>query len=129
MAERAVVRVANVSLTLAEVCLLLQAKACWPANLSPRVSAVGAADLMSDVLAFGTPGMLLLTGLHTQQTVRTAAITDLVGVVFVRGKLPAPEVVAMAQQVNLPLLSTPLTMFEASGRLYTALFGSERTDE
>lgn len=127
--ERAVVRVSPASLTLAEVRDLLEAQVCWASDLSMRVSAIGAADLMSDVLAFGRPGMLLLTGLNTPQTVRTAAVADLAGIVFVRGKRPDDNLVVMAQQANLPLLSTSLTMFEAAGRLYGALFGSGRTDE
>lgn len=127
--ERAVVRVSPASLTLAEVRDLLDAQVCWASDLSVRMSAVGAADLMSDVLAFGRPGMLLLTGLTTPQAVRTAAIVDLAAIVFVRGKTPDVNVVSMAQQANLPVLSTSLTMFEAAGRLYVALFGSGRTDE
>lgn len=122
------VRVSPASLSLAEVCDLLRAQACWAPDLSVSVSSVGAADLMSDVLAFGRPGMLLLTGLNSPQAVRTAAITDLAAVVLVRGKTPNPELTATARQAGLPILSTPLTMFEASGRLYAALFGSERTD-
>jgi predicted transcriptional regulator len=93
------------------------------------VRAIGAADLMSDVLAFGRPGMLLLTGLCAPQTVRTAAITDLTALVFVRGKIPTEDVIIMAKQAGLPVLSTSLTMFEAAGRLYGALFRSGRTDE
>lgn len=127
--ERAVVRVSPASLTLAEVSDLLEAQVCWASDLSVRVSAIGAADLMSDVLAFGRPGMLLLTGLNTPQTVRTAAVADLAGIVFVRGKQPDNSVLAMAQQAGLPVLSTSLTMFEAAGRLYGALFGPGRIDE
>lgn len=127
--DRAIVRVSRASVTLAEVRDLLEAEVCWAPDLTAQVSAVGAADLMSDVLAFGRPGMLLLTGLNTPQAVRTAALTDLPAVVFVRGKQPGPDVLAMAQQAGLPVLSTPLTMFEASGRLYGALFGAGRTDE
>jgi predicted transcriptional regulator len=126
--ERAVVRVAQASLSLAQVCDLLDARVGWAPDLSVQVNAVGAADLMSDVLAFGRPGMLLLTGLNAPQTVRTAAVTDLAGVVLVRGKVPGEDVLLMAKQAGLPVLWTSLTMFEASGRLYGALFGAGRTD-
>jgi predicted transcriptional regulator len=124
---RTIVPVAAASLSLDQVRELLQAEACWAPDLSAPVNSVGAADLMSDVLAFGRPGMLLLTGLITTQAVRTAAITDLTALVFVRGKLPPEDVLMMAKQAGMPVLSTPLTMFEASGRLYEALFGA-RTD-
>ncbi len=108
-------------LTLDEVRELLDADVCAGTDLSLRIERVGAADLMSDVLAFGRPGMLLLTGLNTSHTVRTAAVADLAGIVLVRGKQPSDEMVALARQHSVPLLTTRLTMFEAAGRLYVAL--------
>ena len=48
-----------------------------------------ACDLMSDVLAFCTPGSLLLTGLTNVQIVRTAQMLDIPAIIFVRGKGPA----------------------------------------
>lgn len=108
-------------LTLGVVCTLLEAESLVKADPQTPVRAIGAADLMSDVLALGRPGMLLLTGLATTQAVRTAAVADLAGVVFVRDK-PVPEdVLTLARQSGIPLMRTRLTMFEASGRLYSAL--------
>jgi hypothetical protein len=77
-----------------------------------------AADLMSDVLAFAPHGALLLTSLSTAQSVHTAEIADMRGIVLVCKKRPTDEVIAFAQRRGLPLLLTPLTMFEACGRLY-----------
>ena len=74
-------------------------------------------DLMSDVLAFVKSGALLLTGLTNPQVVRTADITDLVAVCFVRGKRPDQETVRLAESKNIPLLTTPLPMFESCARL------------
>jgi hypothetical protein len=78
-----------------------------------------AADLMSEVLAFAGHGALLLTGLTSVQSVHTADVADLHAVVFVNGKRPDPSVVAVARERGLPLLSTPLTMYEACGRLHS----------
>ncbi len=39
-------------------------------GLDEEVPRGGAADLMSDVLAFGSEGMVLLTGLTNPQTIR-----------------------------------------------------------
>ena len=77
------------------------------------------ADLMSDVLAFTKDGALLLTGLTNPQVVRTADVGGLVAIVFVRGKLPSPEAVAMAKTLNIPLFSTKCTLFEACGILFS----------
>ncbi|MCL5123391.1 MAG: hypothetical protein M1511_02615 [Deltaproteobacteria bacterium] len=50
----------------------------------------GAADLMSDVLAFGSEGMALLTGLTNPQVVRTAEMAGINVIVIVRDKTPPP---------------------------------------
>lgn len=76
------------------------------------------ADLMSDVLAFIKPGAILLTGLANAQVVRTAVVADIRAIVYVRNKRPAPKAVELAREGGIPLLCTPLLMFEACGRLY-----------
>ncbi len=75
-------------------------------------------DLMSDVLSFFAPGSLLLTGLINPQVVRTAEMADLRAICFIRGKKPAQETIDLAEAKNIPLLTTPLSMFESCGRLH-----------
>jgi len=77
-------------------------------------------DLMSDVLAFTHEGTLMMTGLTNPQAVRTAELAGIVAIVFVRGKLPPPETVALAEEKDIPLLASRYTMFETCGRLYQA---------
>jgi hypothetical protein len=100
-----------------------------PAGLSPTAAedlnnlefaCGGAADLMSDVLAFARPDSLLLTGLTHPQVVRTAEMAGILALVFVRGKHPPPETTALAAEVGIPLLGTRYKMYEACGRLYAA---------
>ena len=76
------------------------------------------ADLMSDVLAFAAPGGILLTGLRNVQSVITSHVAEVRAIVYVRGKRPDDEAVKLARQKRIPLLTTPLSMFEACGRLY-----------
>ena len=78
----------------------------------------GASDLMSDVLTFSRPEALLVTGLTNAHVIRTAEMADLSAIIFVRGKQPGPDVVAMAEEKRIPLAASPLTMFEMCGRLY-----------
>ncbi len=80
----------------------------------------GAADLMSDVLAFGTEGMVLMTGLTNPQVVRTAEMAGVSVVVLVRDKKPAVETIELARESGITLIRTGYTMFEACGRLYKA---------
>ncbi len=75
-------------------------------------------DLMSDVLAFAKHGALLLTGLTNPQVVRTAEMADLRAICFVRGKKPGQETIEIAKSKDIPLLTTPLPMFESCGRLH-----------
>ncbi|HDQ72868.1 MAG TPA: hypothetical protein ENN19_12345 [Chloroflexi bacterium] len=78
------------------------------------------ADLMSDVLAFTHDGTLLMSGLTNPQVVRTAEMAGIKAIMFVRGKIPAPETIELAEQKKIPLLASKYTMFETCGRLYQA---------
>ena len=79
-----------------------------------------ACDLMSDVLAFCSPGSLLLTGLTNIQIVRTAQMLDLPAVVFVRGKIPLEETVNLAKESGIPVLLSKYSLYEVCGRLFAA---------
>ncbi|BER92151.1 MAG: hypothetical protein PWP60_819 [Candidatus Atribacteria bacterium] len=81
------------------------------------VSACGS-DLLSDVLAFTKERSVLLTGLTNAQVIRTAEMSDLVGIIFVRGKKPDSATIELANIKKIPLLATKLPMYEACGRLY-----------
>ena len=61
-------------------------------------------DLMSDVLAFAKEKVLLLTGLVNPQVIRTAEMLDIKAIVFVRGKRPTEDMIAMAKTKNMALL-------------------------
>ena len=78
------------------------------------------ADLMSDVLASSQPKAVLLTGLTNPQVVRTAQIAEFRAILFVRGKQPYAETIAIATQENIPLITSPYGMFELCGRLHRA---------
>ncbi len=81
------------------------------------VAGVGS-DLMSDLLTGPTADAVLLTGLNNVQVVKTAVVAGIGAVVLVRGKRPAPDMVRHAKEEQLPLLTTPFTMFSACGRLF-----------
>ncbi len=89
-------------------------------GLNEEVPRGGAADLMSDVLAFGTDGMMLMTGLTNPQVVRTAEMAGINIIVFVRDKTPPPETVELARDSGMTLITTGYTMYEACGRLFQA---------
>ena len=93
---------------------------CGNGREDHEVQCAFASDLMSDVLAFCSPGSLLLTGLTNIQIVRTAQMLDLPAVVFVRGKIPLEETVNLAKESGIPVLLSKYSLYEVCGRLYAA---------
>ena len=92
---------------------LLQAKVLTGSELMHRqIESCCGSDMMSDVLAFTKRNTLLCTGLTNMQVVRTADMTELSALVFVRGKVPDADIVAAAAENNLPVLATDYTLFE-----------------
>ena len=104
---------------LVQIQRILEAEVlCGFEYLEREAEAACGADLMSDVLAFTKEKALLLTGLTNIQAIRTAEISDLVAIVFVRGKRPGPEVIQLAETKGIPLLLSSYPMFESCGVLY-----------
>jgi predicted transcriptional regulator len=108
-------------MTVRQIADILEAKvAVGQEQLDLEVSAACGADLMSDVMAFVKEKVVLLTGLVNPQAIRTADLMDIRVVVFVRGKSPTEDIVAMARENGMVLLSSKYSMFLACGRLYEA---------
>lgn len=105
-------------MNLEEVQKLVEAEVLT-GELGTEFQTAMASDLMSDVLSFCCPGALLITGLTNSQAVRTADLADLCGVLFVRGKRPSEEMIRLATERGVPLLTTNLSMYEACGILYS----------
>ncbi|MGM0420677.1 MAG: hypothetical protein ACQEQG_06735 [Bacillota bacterium] len=85
-----------------------------------KVKSACGADLMSDVLAYSQEKTLLLTGLTNPQVIRTAEMTDIELIIFVRGKTPPQETVRLAVEKNIMLLKSDYSMFHCCGLLYQA---------
>ena len=76
-------------------------------------------DLMSDVLAFVKDQALLLTGLLNAQVIRTAEMMDIKAMVFVRGKKPPEDVIELAKEREMILMTTEHPLYVACGLLYS----------
>jgi len=90
----------------------------FSSGLNHRVTSAFGSDLMSDVLAYVEEDTLLITGLTNQQVIRTAEMLDLKAILFVRGKVPCEEVVALAEEKEIVLMTTKHTLYTVSGMLY-----------
>jgi predicted transcriptional regulator len=91
---------------------------CGQLALDREFATCFAADLMSDVLAFSTAHALLITGLATIQSVHTADVAECAGILLVSGKRPAPDALQLGVVKDIPILSTPRSMFDACGVLF-----------
>ena len=99
---------------------LLNAKVlCCEENLGKHVYSAFGCDLMSDVLAYVTDQAVLLTGLVNPQVIRTALMLDMVCIVFVRSKTPDDEMIALAKEHGIVMMSTNKTLYTSCGLLYS----------
>ena len=105
---------------ISEISRLLEAEVlCCENMLDNEVYSACGSDMMSDVLAFVKNQAVLLTGLVNPQVIRTAEMMDMHCVVFVRGKVPSEEMLALAKDCEILVMTTHMRMFEACGKLYT----------
>ena len=105
---------------LGEIAKILDAKVLCGEELLDRdaLSACGS-DFMSDVLAYVKKQSVLLTGLVNPQVVRTADMTDIICIAFVRGKNPTLEILELAKARKIVIMSSEKRMYEACGLLYS----------
>lgn len=91
------------------------------AFLDREIAEFAVSDLLSDVLTLSKDNFLLLTGLTSQQVVRTAEIAGGIGVIFVRGKAPEPEAIGLARSHKIPLIMTTKSSFDACRAIIEAM--------
>ena len=104
---------------ISEMQKLLEARVlCCEENIEHEVHSACGCDLMSDVLAFVKDQAVLLTGLVNPQVIRTAEMMDMICVVFVRSKVPTPEMVELARESGIVLMVSDKRLYEACGLLY-----------
>ena len=100
--------------------LLGAACICGEEHLEAPIRHAFAADLMSDVLRLNTENMLLITGMANLQVIRTAEMSDIPFILFVRDKKVTPEMKELAQENGILLLQCKQSMFKVCGELYKA---------
>jgi hypothetical protein len=103
---------------LSEVAMALEAESLVEGPDDPEIDYAGGSDSVSDVLVYGKPRMMLLTGLTQPSVIRAAQLMDVSAVVFVRGKRPDENVLEMARTLGVHVLLSPHSMYDSCGRLY-----------
>lgn len=104
-----------------EIVELLQGSVITGENITNQeVTVAFASDLMSDVLTIKTENLLLLTGLVNIQAIRTAEMSDIGCIVFVRDKVVPDEIKKLAQECHITIIISAFSLFRASGILFQA---------
>ena len=92
---------------------------CGEEMLEEDVHSACGCDMMSDVLAYVKDQAVLLTGLCNLQVVRTAVMMDMKCIVFVRSKKPTDDIIELAKDSGIAVLTTSERMYSSCGILYT----------
>lgn len=107
-------------MTIREIAKLLDATVCiGDDRLDEEVEHAFASDLMSDVLTLkDTP--MLITGLCNVQTIRTCDMATLDIIIIVRNKKVTDDMIELAEDNDMVILSCAYSMFKVCGMLYEA---------
>lgn len=97
------------------------------AHLETEVLYGFGSDLMSDVLYYAKEDTVLLTGLVNRQVLNTAEMANMHSIILVRNKMPGPDFVELAKEMDILVLTTRFILFEACGILHQkGLKGAQR---
>lgn len=107
-------------MTINTVKELLEAEIlCGSENLGHEIHSACGSDMMSDVLAYVKDQAVLLTGLVNAQVIRTAEMMDMKCIVFVRSKRPSADMLELAEESGIAVMTTAKRMYDACGILYS----------
>jgi predicted transcriptional regulator len=91
---------------------------CGESHLEDEVDFAFASDMMSDVLTLLEDNILLITGLSSNQAVRTAVMSDIRNIVIARNKIPSQDMIAMANEFDIAIITSGFSMYRVSGALF-----------
>lgn len=107
-------------MTLREIAKLINGQVLLGEDrLDEEITQAFASDLMSDVLTLKS-SPLLLTGLCNVQTIRTCDMACIDHVIVVRNKKPNDEMLELAEENGMVLITSEFSLFKVCGILYAA---------
>ena len=108
-------------MTVAEAARLIQgALVAGSAAAEREIRGGYASDLLSDVMANAHEGDIWVTLQKHVNIVAVAQLNSLGAIVLVNSRKPEPDTTARAEEMGIPIISTPLQAFDAAGILYTS---------
>jgi hypothetical protein len=86
-----------------------------------------ASDLLSDVMGNSREGDIWITMQKHVNIVAVAQLNSLAAIVLVNGRSPEPDTTARAEEIGIPIISTPLQAFDVVGILHSQGVRGRRT--
>ncbi len=106
---------------LKELCALVDGEfVTGESRIEESVEYAFASDLMSDVLTVKATHFILITGLSNLQSIRTAEMSDVHFILIARGKKVTEEMIELAEENDMVLITTKYSVFKTAGILYGA---------
>ncbi len=90
-------------------------------NFDAEVTGGYTSDLLSDVMGNIDEGMVWITLQVHRNTIAVASLKEVAGVVIIGGAVLDEETLEQARNEGVTVLSTDMSAFEASGRIYQQL--------
>lgn len=90
-------------------------------GLDKEVTGGYTSDLLSDVMGNAESGMIWITLQTHKNVMAIASLKDMAAVLLVKGLQPESAMAEQANEEGITILSTDLSAFEMSGKLYQIL--------
>lgn len=97
---------------------------CSEEKLDQTVTGVYCGDLLSDVMAHSTQGNVWVTIQVHVNVVAVAVLKDLAAIILVNDREPSGDTLEKAVKEQMPILATPMSAYEVSGKLYSLGLGN-----
>lgn len=94
---------------------------CGQAGLDAEITGGYTSDLLSDVMGHIEEGMVWITMQTHQNILAVATLKDAAAVLIVNGATPDEETLEKGKEEVVPLIGTPLSTFEITGKIYQLL--------
>jgi predicted transcriptional regulator len=75
-------------------------------------------DMVSDIITIAKPNSLLITLQTHKSLIATGNLVDLAAIVYVKGKMPATDVIQLADKAGIALFVTELDAWSMASKLF-----------
>ncbi len=100
---------------------------CGEKYLDRVISGGYVSDLLSDVMANAKKGNVWITLQTHPNIVAVAVLKEIAGIIITGNRKPETETIKKAEQEKIPIMTTELSGFEITGKLYQMLIERNET--